>query len=88
MAKIASMKNQHERDCIISVDEMQIKERVCHIFSPTVLKVVTFNTICSDSDEFLVNLKKKQPPNLNAPSTSSLTLPTCSSTYTEHFSSK
>jgi hypothetical protein len=45
MAKIASMKNQHETDCIISVDEMQIKERVCHIFSPTVFKLVTFNTV-------------------------------------------
>jgi hypothetical protein len=45
MAKIASMKNQHERDCIISVDEMQIKEGVCNIFSPTVLKLVTFNTV-------------------------------------------
>jgi hypothetical protein len=48
------------------------------------LSEIKSTNYCSDSDEFLVNLKKKQPPNLNAPSTSSLTLPTCSSTYTEH----
>jgi hypothetical protein len=51
------------------------------------LSEIKSTNYCSDSDEFLVNFLKKQPPNLNAPSTSSLTLPTCSSTYTEHNSS-
>jgi hypothetical protein len=60
--------------------------KLCTSISQFLSEIKSTN-YCSDSDEFLVNFLKKQRPNLNAPSTSSLTLPTCSSTYTEHNSS-